>query len=106
MPLPIVMHDDAYFSEEFKIIVRSCKEVLLERSVPYEVTDLSFYNAHKNNFHTFLRGMNVDERLIWPISFINDIIDPTKDFMDKRTFRLIDVIELDRLMTILKTKHV
>lgn len=44
--------------------------------------------AYKNNFHKFLRNLKIkdtdafaiDEELVWTISFINDITNPTQDF--------------------------
>lgn len=105
MPLDIPVYDDLYFSEPFKVIVRSCKEVLLENSSEFAIIDRSFLYAHRNNFYAFLRGLGFDERLIWVIAFINDIVDPMISFESKKTLRTVTLDTIDRIILPLRTKH-
>ncbi len=105
MPLDINVYDDLYFSESFKNIIRSCKEILLETSSEYAILDRSFLFAHRNNFYAYLRGCGFDERVIWVIAFINDIVDPTLGFEDKKTLRTVTLDTIDRIILPLRTKH-
>lgn len=97
MPLDITIDDDVYFSEAFKVIVRSCKEQLVTQARELTLVDRSFMYAHRNNFYTFLRGLGIDERLIWPTAFINDIIIPSDNFMNKQKILLVTIESLDSL---------
>lgn len=97
MPLDIQIDDDVYFSEPFKVIVRSCKEQLIRQARELVLIDRSFMFAHRNNFYTFLRGLGIDERLIWPTAFINDIIIPSENFMDKQKILLVTIESIDSL---------
>lgn len=103
MPLDIIVDEDIYYSDEFKTIVRSCKEKILEGAQELALVDRSFVYAHRNNFYTFLRGIGIDERLVWPIAFINDIHDPSKGLMEKSSIYICTMEQINRLITHLKT---
>lgn len=103
MPLDLTIQDDVYFSETFKVIVRSCKEKLLSNAKEIYLDDKSFMYAHRNNFYAFLRGIGVDERLIWPTAFINDITNPLENFTDRKTLFICTIEDLDQLLIQLKT---
>lgn len=103
MPLDIIVDDDIYFSESFKVIVRSCKEKLLSNARELALTDKSFMYAHRNNFYTFLRGLGVDERVLWATAFINDILNPFEDFTHKPTIYVCNIEDLDQLLIQLRT---
>ena len=106
MPLAkLVTEQDIYFSEPFKVIVRSCKEVLLEGSTVLPITDRSFLYAHRNNFYAWLRGIGFDERLIWVTAFINDIKDPTGDISYLKEIRTVTIDAVDSIILPLKTKY-
>lgn len=106
MPLAkLPTYDDTYFSESFKVIIRSCKEVLLETSSEYPITDKSFLYAHRNNFYAWLRGLGFDERLLWTIAFINDIKDPTGDITYLTKIQTVTIDSVDSIILPLKTKY-
>lgn len=105
MPLAITLHDNTYFTEEFKNIVRSCKEILLDNSSEYSMLDRTFLYAHRNNFYAYLRGCGFSEELIWPIAFINDITDPTKGFENKKILRTVTIDVIDSIILPLRTNH-
>ena len=105
MPIDIPVYDNIYFSEEFKVIVRSCKEILLEGSSEFAMEDRSFLYAHRNNFYAYLRGLGFDERLVWVIAFINDITDPTKGFEHMTSLRTVTINAIDSIILPLRTKY-
>ena len=85
MPLSLPTGLDYYYTPEFKTIIRSCKEILLNQAIfsPFVGEDIKF--AYRYNFHKLLRQLggenpSVPEDMIWVISFVNGIEDPNKDF--------------------------
>lgn len=87
MALRLASGNEYFYTDEFKTIVRSCKEILIARAqfVPIASDSLKF--GYQHNFHKFLReyggGMSlteVPEDMIWAISFINGMEDPTSGF--------------------------
>lgn len=105
MPLDIPVYDDVYFSDDFKVVVRSCKEILLEGASDYPLNDRAFLYAHRNNFYALLRGLGFDERLLWTIAFINDINDPTTGFENKSILKTVTINAVDSIILPLRTKH-
>lgn len=88
MPLPYEGGDSYYYTDEYKVIIRSCKEVLLESAAYTPFVDPGIRFAYRYNFHKFLRQLRTDnsdmtaipEQLIWTISFLNGIENPNQDF--------------------------
>lgn len=86
MALRLAHGNEYFYTEDFRTIVRSCKEILVGRASPVPITDRGRLFAYRHNFHKFLREYGGDtlarisEDMIWVISYINDIEDPTQDF--------------------------
>jgi len=88
MPVSIPGGNEYYYSDEYKTIIRSCKDVLLQSASHTPFLDNSIRFAYRYNFHKFLRNIRtgrtdepaIPEELIWTISFINGIEDPMADF--------------------------
>lgn len=95
MALRLAHGNDYFYTDEFRTIVRSCKEILVERSSPVPITDRGRLFAYRHNFHKFLREYGGDaltkisEDMIWVISYINDIEDPTQDFSHLAFVRMV-----------------
>uniref|UniRef100_A0AAU8L0X3 Uncharacterized protein n=1 Tax=Pantoea phage Survivor TaxID=3232176 RepID=A0AAU8L0X3_9CAUD len=87
MPIMIPEGNPYYYTDEFKTIIRSCKEILLEGASYAPFVERNIVFAYRFNFHKFLRelrnkedGQSVPEDMIWVVSFINGIEDPTADW--------------------------
>lgn len=88
MSLDLLSGNPYYYTDEFKTIIRSCKEIILQRASFAPFVDDSVKFAYKYNFHKFLRqlkrknddGRAVSEDLIWTTAFINGIENPNQDF--------------------------
>ncbi|AEV89509.1 hypothetical protein OBP_072 [Pseudomonas phage OBP] len=85
MPVAIPYGNSYYYTDEFKTIIRSCKEILLSQAAFSAFADDSIKFAYKYNFHKFLRNLGGDnptipEELIWVTSFINNMENPNADF--------------------------
>lgn len=96
MPLRITSGNDYFYTEEFKVIVRSCKEILQARASSVPIVDIGKKFAYRHNFYKFLREYGagtiterVAEDMMWVIGFINDIDDPTADFSHLSEIKMI-----------------
>lgn len=90
MPISVNDGNQYYYTDEFKTIMRSCKEILLAGSSYAPFVEKNIVFAYRFNFHKFLRelrnkedGQSVPEDMIWVTSFINGIEDPTADWSDR-----------------------
>jgi hypothetical protein len=113
MAIPLPYGKDYYYSDEFKTIVRSCKEVLLNVATYSPFLDKSIAFAYRYNFHKFLRNLRtssnsepaIPEELIWAISFINGIEDPKQTFEDRDGIYLITTADIDALLQTTTTRR-
>lgn len=87
MPIYIDSGNDYYYTDEFKTIMRSCKEIIIESSSYAPFIERNVVFAYRFNFHKFLRelrnkddGNSVPEDMIWLCSYINGIEDPNADW--------------------------
>lgn len=91
MALDLAYGDPFYYTDEYKTIIRSCKEMILTRASyrPF-VTDTEVY-AYRNNFHKLIRATaGISEDLVWTIAFINGITNPHQDFSHLKGFYVVD----------------
>ena len=85
MPISLNSGNPFFYTEEYKTIIRSCKEILLSRASFSPFVDDSLRFAYRNNFHKLLRRMGgmsslIPEDMIWTISYLNGIENPNQDF--------------------------
>lgn len=74
MPIPstsTVQSNDYYYSDDFKTLVRSHKDNIINNSGRAAIIDQSVLYAFGNDFYRFLRSNQVDPRYWWATSFIN-----------------------------------
>lgn len=74
-----IQSDDAYYTEDFKTLVRSNKENIIANSFKVAVVDMEFLYAFKTSQYQFLRSQNVDPKYWWTCSYINGWKKPTFD---------------------------
>ncbi|EBY9764062.1 hypothetical protein D5W64_13190 [Salmonella enterica subsp. enterica serovar Saintpaul] len=110
MPIYIPQGQSYYFTDEYKTIVRSCKEVLLSQATfsPFVGDNIKF--AYKYNFHKFLRQIGGDvstipEELIWTISFLNGIEDPNKDFSHLTGLYTVTMEQIESIIQITRVRR-
>lgn len=88
MPIPLLGGDTYYYTDEYKTIVRSCKDVLLQGANYTPMMGPGIKFAYRYNFHKFLRQLTngnstmaaIPEEMIWTVSFLNGIENPNEDF--------------------------
>lgn len=86
MALTLTYGNPYFYTDEFKVIARSCKEILIERAQQIPILDKAQQYAYRTNFHKYLREfgdspvLQIPEDLIWVTSFINGMEDPTSGF--------------------------
>lgn len=113
MPIPLLSGNSYYYTDEFKTIMRSCKEVLINSATysPFIEDGIKF--AYRYNFHKFLRQLKTDkssataipEELIWVISFINGIEDPNQDFTHLTGIITVNREIVDNILQTTRTKR-
>lgn len=107
MPISINDGNQYWYTDEFKTIIRSCKEILLEGASYAPFIDRSIVFAYRFNFHKFLRelrnkenGDSVPEDMIWVTSFINGIEDPNSDWSKLEGIYIPSRTQIDSLIRV------
>lgn len=110
MPLPLQAGNPFYYTDEFKTIVRSCKEILLNDAVfsPFVGDSVKF--AYRYNFHKLLRQLGgetptISEDLIWVTSYLNGIENPNQDFMHLKGIYTVSSSQLDAIVQVTRTRR-
>lgn len=99
MPIPNSEADngkDVFYTDAFKTLVRSEKEILLRSSQTMPIVDRAMLNAFRNDFYRVLRVMNVPAHLRWATAYINDIIDPNQDVSGLQSFQMVSETDLNK----------
>jgi len=113
MPISLQGGDTYYYTDEFKTIVRSCKEVLLNASSYTPITNPGIRFAYRYNFHKFLRQLKISssgmdaipEELIWVNSFINGIENPNQDFSHLEGINTVNREIVDMIIQSTRTRR-
>lgn len=110
MPVSIPYGNPYYYTDEFKSIVRSCKEILVNQAAQSPFVDDSIKFAYKYNFHKFLRNLGGDqptipEELIWVTSFINGIENPNDDFSHLENLLTVTKEQVDALIQVNRVRR-
>lgn len=82
--------EEYFYSERFKVLVRSEKEHLLKTSTVMPFTDKAQAWAMKHNIYMFLRNNNVPEHLLWATAYINGIENPFSNFTHLKQIFMIN----------------
>lgn len=89
MPIPnneINADKDVFFTDRFKTLVRSEKELLKRTATTRPILEQNVMYAFRNDFYRVLRIYNVPSYLWWCTAFINGIEDPTQDISEMTSF--------------------
>lgn len=93
MPIPnntIGADKDVYFTERFKTLVRSEKELLVRTASTTALLEQHVVWAFRNDFYRLLRHYNVPSYLWWATAFINGVENPNQDVSTMTTFLTIN----------------
>ena len=113
MPIPMESGDAYYYTEDFKVIIRSCKAILLAEASFSPFIEDGIKWAYRYNFHKFLRNLRTDKKgptavpedLIWTISYINGIEDPNQDFTHLKGIYTVTREQVDMLIQTTRTRR-
>lgn len=113
MPLDITIGNAYYFSDEYKVIIRSCKEILLAQANYTPFIEPGIVFAYRYNFHKFLRSLrtenggesSIPEDLIWTISYINDMENPNSDFSKLPGIYTVTKEIVDRVIAVARVRR-
>ena len=90
---------DFYYTDAFKILVRSEKEILLRGSQMIPIVDRAMLYAFRTDFYRVMRVMNIPAHLRWATAYINDISDPNQDVSDMQSFQMINESDLNKAIS-------
>jgi len=102
MPIPNSESDngkDIYYTEGFKTLVRSQKEILLRGSQLMPIVDRAMLYAFRTDFYRVLRVMKIPAHLRWATAYINDVLDPNQDVSDMQSFQMINESDLNKAIS-------
>lgn len=68
-----------FFTDKFKVLVRSQKELLVRQAQVVPLIEPQVVNAFKNDFYRLIRFYGVPSYLWWATAYINGIENPTQD---------------------------
>jgi len=104
MPIPLLGGNTYYYTDEYKTIIRSCKDVLIQSASFTPITGPGIRFAYRYNFHKFLRQLTngnsqmsaIPEEMIWTVSFLNGIENPNQDFSHLEGIYMVtaDIIDI------------
>lgn len=70
---------DFYYTEEFKTLVRSQKEILLRQAGTQYLVDRNEVYMYRFDFYRLLRSLKIPPHFHWATAFLNGIEDPFAD---------------------------
>lgn len=101
MPIATGEFDDGkevFYTERFKTLVRSQREVLLKYSTLVPLLEDTIKYAYKNDFYTLLRHYKIPAHMRWTTAFLNDITNPFQNILEMKEFLRLDESVLYELM--------
>lgn len=70
---------DIFFTDRYKILVRSLKEVLLKQAQALPIPNPNDRFAYRYDFYRLLRELGIESHMFWTVAFLNDVTDPFAD---------------------------
>lgn len=89
---------DFYYTEEFKTLVRSQKEMLVRTAGDKILLDRSIVRIYRFDFYRLLRSQGIPPHLHWVNAYINGIEDPFADISALREIRTVSESELENII--------
>ena len=90
---------DFFYTEEFKVLVRSQKEILLRSAGELPLVNRSEVQMYRYDFYRLLRSLGIPNHLHWATAFINGIEDPFKDNSGIKEIRTVSQSQLEDIIT-------
>ncbi|AGB07206.1 hypothetical protein [Vibrio phage VP4B] len=90
---------DQFFTDEYRVMIRSNKEYLLSVAGSYPITDISFQHAHRYDFYRLiLESFKVPQHMHWTIAFLNDVENPSDYVGDMKEVLIVDTAVINKLI--------
>jgi len=93
MPIPnnaIGADKDVYFTERFKTLVRSEKELFISTASSTPALEPHVVHAYRNDFYRLMRYYGVPSHLWWATAYINGVENPQQDVSGITSFLFIN----------------
>lgn len=96
--------DDVYYSDNFRVTIESCLDVLRTRNASRRSVESSTAYKYEGDFYGLLLDMNVDSRYHWVYLRVNGLSNPTQYTMDSASTLVVpDHTFIDNLASHLTT---
>lgn len=92
MPIPnndFGKDKEVFFTEGFKTMVRSERELLLRLTTEIPIRSQSELQAYRYDFYRLLRVYNIDSHLHWVTAYLNGIENPSMDVSGLSSIKII-----------------
>lgn len=101
MPLTTssIVEDDVYYTEEFKTLIRSHRDFLLQNTPASTETDTSLLYAFRNNFYGYLKAKGVPPKLWWVCAYLSGIKTPYQDISRLKKWYRPDPDSIDNIIS-------
>lgn len=80
---------ELYYTEAFKTMVRSEREVFLRQTTDHPIIDRAELHAYRYDIYRLLRNYNVAPHMWWVTAYLNGIEDPFTDISEMVSIRMI-----------------
>lgn len=68
-----------FFTPEYKTLIRSLKEVLLQSTTSLPIPNPNDRYAYRNDFYRLLRSLGIKSHMWWTIAYLNNVENVNKD---------------------------
>lgn len=89
---------DEFFTERYKVLIRSNKEFLLRTATVVPLLDRVDVHVFRYDIYRLLRTLGVDQHLHWTTAFLNGIINPNQDIIHLKELHLVDMQVISKLL--------
>lgn len=101
MPLTTstIVEDPVYYTEEFKTLIRSHKDFLLQNTAPSSEPDTSLLFANRFDFYGYLKAKEVPPCLWWVCAYLSGIKSPYQDISRLKKWYYPDIDYINNIIS-------
>ena len=88
-----------FYTEPFKVLVRSEKEVLLRSAATVPIINRHELHAYRFDIYRLLRSLKIQPHLYWATAYLNGIEDPGQDISGLQSILTVNEEILNKAIT-------
>jgi len=94
-----VVEEEIYYTEEYKTLIRSHKEFLIQSTPPSVEVVTSLLYAFRYDFYGYLKYKGVPPKLWWTCAFLSDIKKPYQDISRLSKWYYPDITHIEQIIS-------